>query len=306
MKSTRKNMMAAAMLIVGLCAPCLGAADQPKPAPLRWRGFREARFLREVSQRKDHAEGFTPLDEPPILILRFEGEASQWQRYGVTEARPTAESSPPRREPTYAAEISAMGNPAMFGVVTELGESDIAFPVNGFMRSFSSVPVLPPGTLTEGDDWRIKVPPIPMGRNETREPRLQYSWLQQHWTDTPTIDGYRCARIEYSICETAEATAELRDIYRNANSAEVEIAGEVYFAIEEGIPVLEFCTLSEKVIDAEGKLLHFEQMRKHLLLVSRTPFPQGHARPMPKWNPTYQLGQQETMPARAQPSSGNE
>ncbi len=298
------------MLLLATCSVAWGetAPGEPGPVPLCWKGFKEARFLREVYEKKHGNQQLKRRASAPILLLRFKryDEANHWQQYDVIEIAPAVQSLPPQTKPTYTEQIATLGDPWMFGVVSQPGEADIGFRLNRFMHDFPAVPVLPRGTLKEGDQWRVKVPPVPLGRGQLSDPRKGHSWLRQQWTDTVQLDGYRCARIEYSIRESGRAGGDLRETFKSAHMVTVEVQGEVYFALEEGIPVLERSSSSAEVSDPEGTVLYSRQMRKRLLLVCREPLKQGQIPPMTEWNYSYRLGQEMAEPAYRQPKARSE
>jgi len=200
--------------------------------------------------------------------------------------------------------ISKVGDPDMFGVRKQeerKWDKDYTTTLRllEFLHQFPSVPIFP-GTASpkRGDRWETKVPPVPFSQEQLFAPLKEHSVLEQHWTDTVAIGPYKCAKITYQLEDTG------RGVYDEAlATGTVNLDGVVYFALEEGIPVLEKCTVDVSFRGISGHKVESRTYRKFLLLIDYEPLADQDSPPLPDPHYEYQPPQAISKPPEAQRES---
>jgi len=152
----------------------------------------------------------------------------------------------------------------------------------------------------------MKVPPVAYSPDQLKKPLKPHVLLRQQWTDTLIVDGYNCAKIEYSVHDSGRADVPGIGIVES----NFRLDGTVYFAIEEGIPVFEQCRYSVGLGSATLPEEHRETVRwhKYMVLVCRKPFGLEESPPLPdpkyEYSPPDELGEppkEERQPAGKKP-----
>ena len=185
--------------IFGFSAVTASGIEADKPTKLRWKSFKEARYFRRmVKERTVSGEGVKQdTKHKDILILRYRDydPEKRWQVYQFGDVVASQEV-PEFDSMKFKTEISAVGNPYLFRVLSEEDKMDVVepstFPTSWFLRQPHWVPLLPEETeLREGDHWEMKVPPVAYSLAQKEKPLKPHVLLRQRWTDTVILDGYK-------------------------------------------------------------------------------------------------------------------
>jgi len=266
-----------AVLAAGVLLCGNSEGGQRRSEGLRYRTFRKAIYSiasrRYVPFKHDHH-----YERSSFLALRHVGRepTSGAANYNVTIFHFEFDT---RKVPRFTIDgdelaIGPQGTAIMFGMHYAENQRRATFLTDHLFSSQDFppfVPVLPESSqkLRVGSRWEMKVPPFPHALSDTRNPSKKHVVLRQRWLSIENVNGFECAKISYEIKD--QGTVKDARFVDMATEVSISISGIVYFALQEGLVVMDTNRV-ETSLSAKGrKEQQKTRKERNLILMQHTP-----------------------------------
>lgn len=196
---------------------------------------------------------------PAFLILDYVTSAEQAKvaRYYVTGLHFGFDLEQSPQSSNSYVETSPQGSPPLIETQKRDAEKDhLILEDDSTVRGLLFAPIFPEkiSSVTVGSEWLLKIPPVTLLK--------EYAVLKHKWVSCETLFGFRCAKISYQIDDGWIDN-------ENRETADYSLKGIVYFAIQEGVVVMETAHLDISGVLRGGAFQR--KWRKNLILLHYEP-----------------------------------